>query len=157
MGIFPTQKVPKWPNGGVAEGAKVEPTGFVGPDAGVLSGTLSGMARVENFAIVAGSTLADQAVVAGLSVIGRNLTRRWSAQLRGDAYFKATATIDRGIFYGSANDTNASDFREGANRGPRARGHQNGPGGINPLARLFKGISANHSRAASRTPLASSK
>jgi hypothetical protein len=60
------------PNGGgfVGVGATVDPTVYIGPNAAVIGGTVTGNARIEDYAVVRSTaTVADNAVVGGLTQV----------------------------------------------------------------------------------------
>ena len=61
----------KHSNGGglVSSKAKVDASVFVGPDAVVNGGTISGKARIEDFAVIDGGTISGNAVVRGRALV----------------------------------------------------------------------------------------
>jgi hypothetical protein len=71
-------------NGGgwVANGAQVDASAYVGPNAAVLGGEVRGNARVEDYAIIWNGRVLDNAIVGGLTQFNRNLTASDRAEIR---------------------------------------------------------------------------
>ena len=134
----PTSKGHRHTNGGgwVAEGARVDSTAYVGPNARVLSGNVLGHARVEDHATVAGGTVQDNGVIGALTVLRSgstvkgnakaytvfkgigafaSVTLSGTAQFRGDMEAQAGASPSKGVFYGYADATTITDAHSGAN------------------------------------------
>lgn len=95
------------PNGGgwVANGAVVDPTAYVGPNAAVLGGRVRGAARIEDYAVVWNGTVQDNAIVGGLTQLNANLTVANSARIRsvmaGGQTFDAGSVVNgTAILYG---------------------------------------------------------
>lgn len=121
----------KHPNGGgwVANGANVADTAFVGPNARVLGGTVSGQARIEDHATVMSGTVTDKAIVRGISLIRgqatisgnavvnttfrgvgafqSRITVSGNAQIHGDNELWPTS-ISSGVWYGFVDDSTLS-------------------------------------------------
>jgi hypothetical protein len=83
-------------NGGgwVASAASVATTAYVGPNAIVLGGTVSGNARIEDHAIVLGGSVSGQAIVGGLTLLPSGFQVADSARVR--TVFQGPGTFDSG-------------------------------------------------------------
>jgi len=82
--------------GGLVSGkAKVAETVYVGPDAVVNGGTVSGNARIEDFAVVNGGTIGDRAVVRGRALVT-------AGTISGDAILEEDAWLVSGTISGKA-------------------------------------------------------
>ena len=135
----------RWVNGGgwVANAANVAAEAWVGPDAAVLSGRVEAGARVEDFALVLGGAVTQQATVGGLTVLGDGVTLagtsrvatsyrpltptakvvvRGNAQLLGDTHFydefstAGAMTIETGVFAGLVNEASLASPDGGSRR-----------------------------------------
>lgn len=129
------------PNGGgwVANGAQVDASAYVGPNAAVFGGEVRGNARVEDYAIIWNGRVLDNAIVGGLTQFNRNLTATNNAEIRvvragaqtfdegsvfagtvkvfGDAETHlGTSTVTRGVFSGYLTPELAARAEWGANR-----------------------------------------
>lgn len=95
----PTANGHRHANGGgwVADGARVDASAYVGPYARILSGRVSGQARIEDHAIVNGGEVTGEAVVGGLSLISNGVTVKDKAVVRttfmGIGQFEPNAVI----------------------------------------------------------------
>ena len=87
----------KHANGGglVGSKAKVATTAYVGPDAVVHAGTVSGNARIEGFALVDGGTISDNAVVRGRALVS-------AGTISDDAILEDDAWLVDGTISGKA-------------------------------------------------------
>lgn len=130
-----------WPNGGgwVASVAHVDPTVYVGPQASVLGGTVTGQARIEDHAVVVNAMVGDNAVVRGISVLAGGITvsgnaqvnttfqppgtyeplqvLTGSAQLIGDVELRGVGlNVSQGVFYGFVDAPTSQDVNQGSLR-----------------------------------------
>ena len=129
-------------NGGgwVANGAQVDASAYVGPNAAVLGGEVRGNARIEDYAIISNGRVLENAIVGGLTRFNRNLTATNSAEIRvvraggttfedgtvfagtvkifGDAEVMPLGkiTLTRGVFSGYLTPELAARGEFGANR-----------------------------------------
>jgi hypothetical protein len=87
-------------NGGgwVADGAQVDASAYVGPNAAVLGGEVRGNARVEDHAIIWNGRVLENAIVGGLTQFNRNLTATNNAEIR--VVRAGAATFDEGTVFG---------------------------------------------------------
>ena len=91
-------------NGGgwVADSAKVADSAYVGPNATVYGGVVSGNARIEDHAAVYGGTVSGNAVVKGISVVvGSDTTVTDDAVI--DTWFQAVGNPGAGHYYVGGN------------------------------------------------------
>ena len=130
-----------WPNGGgwVASAAHVDPTVYVGPQASVLGGTVTGQARIEDHAVVVNAVVGDSAVVKGISVLAGGITvsgnaqvnttfqppgtfepqqvLTGTAQLVGDVELRGVGlNVSQGVFYGFLDAPTSQDVNQGSAR-----------------------------------------
>jgi hypothetical protein len=86
-------------NGGgwVANGAQVDASAYVGPNAAVLGGEVRGNARVEDYAIIWNGRVLENAIVGGLTQFNRNLTATNNAEIR--VVRAGAATFDEGTVF----------------------------------------------------------
>ena len=140
-GDRPTTGGRTWPNGGgwVANAAQVDASVFVGPQARVLGGTVTGQARIEDHAVVVNAVVADNAVVKGISVLAGGITVSGSAQvdtsfqppgtyepqqiltgtaqLIGDVELRgANLNVSQGVYYGFVDSSTVQDIKQGSTR-----------------------------------------
>ncbi len=131
----PSAKGKRHPNGGgwVDDKARVDSTVFVGPNAMVLGGSVTGKARIEDYAVVKLGNVSGDAVVGELAVIWHDqafvkdnavlknnieilgpFTMSGTAQLLADGLL--STSISKGIFYGTISADAAINPKFGANR-----------------------------------------
>jgi hypothetical protein len=84
-------------------------------DAWLVSGTISGHAKVGAISIIVNTTVTDYAQVYGVmwAVNGKKLSG--TAQLRGDLENNFTREISKGVFYGMVDDGMLNNANYGAN------------------------------------------
>ncbi|UPT55336.1 Svx/AvrXca family virulence/avirulence protein [Dickeya zeae] len=133
----PTARGRRHSNGGgwVANGAQVASTAYVGPYARVIGGKVLDYARIEDHATVLSGTVSGNARVGGLTVVQgdtvikdnaqvntvfkgpgafeRGVVVSGSAQLRGDAEIRGVS-VSQGVFYGFIDDNGVRDNQAGA-------------------------------------------
>ena len=87
----------KHSNGGglVSSKASVAATAYVGPDAVVNGGKVTGKARIEDFAVIDGGTISDNAVVRGRAFVS-------AGAVSGDAVLEEDAWLVSGSVSGKA-------------------------------------------------------
>ncbi|MES2924635.1 MAG: DUF6055 domain-containing protein [Verrucomicrobiota bacterium] len=80
------------PNGGGYRSVNVPASVYIGPNARVLGGTVSGNARIEDYALVSGGTVSGNAIVSGHAWV-RGGTVTGNAKIRDWALIEERATI----------------------------------------------------------------
>lgn len=135
---FPAGRVHANGGGWVANGATVDDTAFVGQNAAVIGGSVTGNARIEDYATIWSGNVSDNAIVGGITQLVRNTTVSGNAEVRtvmsndqtfasntvitGDAILYGDleshlgqTTVSKGVFTGflTANWINNAEF--GAN------------------------------------------
>lgn len=93
----PTAAGHRHANGGgwVADGAVVDDTAYIGPQAVVLGGQVRGRARLEDHALLVSGTVKDDAIVGGISVIGADTVVGGSARV--STSFMSIGAFEPGI------------------------------------------------------------
>ncbi|MDC7683434.1 Svx/AvrXca family virulence/avirulence protein [Asticcacaulis sp. BYS171W] len=134
----PSAKGHKHKNGGgwVADGAQVDDTVYVGPQARVLGGKVTGRARIEDHALILSGEVSGDAVVGGLSIISNGVTVKdkavvrtsfmgigmfepkatigGTAKLYGDVELRGGPTLSKGAYSGFVDQASQDDPKKGA-------------------------------------------